>query len=96
MAVARNSVPRIPTTVAIARVPRDVDVAAVIGEDGAEGAAAVTTELAELARADADFATVADGGAEGGKEEDEAGEEGDCGVHFWKVVKVGLDESSMS
>ena len=55
---------------------------AVVGVDGAEGDAAGRTafggaDLAELVRADADFATVADGGAEGGKEEDETREEGD-------------------
>ena len=80
--VARNPVPRIPATGAKARVAGDVDVVAIVGIDGAEGDAAGRTafggaDLAELVRADADFATVADGGAEGSKEEDKAGEEGD-------------------
>jgi len=66
---------------------------AVIGVDGAEGAGAsgaFADDLAKLVRADADFASVADGGAEGGKEEDEAGEEGDWGVHFWEGGEGGV------
>ncbi|KAI4116553.1 MAG: hypothetical protein LQ338_007692, partial [Usnochroma carphineum] len=76
--VAADPVPAVPAALAQAFLERDVDEVAVVGEDGAEGAAAAGRGAAELGGPEADVAGRADGrDAGGGGDEGEEEDQGD-------------------